>query len=403
MPESMNLSSFSEKVVDCEHKTAPATSPGQEYAYSIGTSDIRDGRILLETAKQVDKETYKIWTARSIPQEGDLILAREAPVGEVGYVPHGIRVCLGQRTVLIRPDRTKVNPRFLHYLLLSPAIQKSIHAQSSGSTVAHLNVKDIRALPVPQPPDRPLQDRIASLLGSLDDKIAINKKISETCVELASAKFTEAEQGLSGWHQSSLAQAARWLSGGTPRTDETAYWGGTIPWISAASLKSPWIDRSDRNVTVLGSKNGTRLMPEGTIIFVVRGMSLKDEFRIGVAQREVAFGQDCKALVPNDQTDPLILFYSLWIRKNDILEMVDEAGHETGRLATDRLQQMTITIPTAAEQHRITSLLRPLSEAAARRQAESRILAELRDTLLPKLLSGELRIRDAEKVVEDAV
>jgi type I restriction enzyme S subunit len=138
-------------------------------------------------------------------------------------------------------------------------------------------------------------------------------------------------------------------------------------------------------------------------MFIVRGMSLKAEFRIGITQREVAFGQDCKALVARKDIDPYFLFYSILSRTNEILDMVDEAGHGTGRLQSDRLARLALPVPGAEEQRNLARLLRSLSGAAAARQRESRVLAELRDTLLPKLISGELRIRDAERAVEGAV
>jgi type I restriction enzyme S subunit len=241
------------------------------------------------------------------------------------------------------------------------------------------------------------------MLGALDDKIAVNERIADLVNEIAKIHYWN-ETGQ--WHNAgeiSLRDAARWYSGGTPSTTEPSYWNGNIPWISAASMKSPWIDSSDRMITRLGADNGTRIVPSGTILFVVRGMSLKSEFRIGITQRDVAFGQDCKALVTNKGIDAIYLFYSILCRTEQILGLVDEAGHGTGRLATDRLAALKIALPSDAEQRRLVSKLRPLAELAAARQRENRSLAELRDTLLPKLISGELRIRDAERCVADVV
>ena len=90
------------EVVDCEHKTAPLIDES-EYI-SIRTTDILGGRIDFENANRVSLETYEDWTKRAIPREGDIILAREAPVGEVGLVTKGRKVCLGQRTVLLRAN-----------------------------------------------------------------------------------------------------------------------------------------------------------------------------------------------------------------------------------------------------------------------------------------------------------
>ena len=95
------LNDYCELIVDCEHKTAPTQDTGFP---SIRTPNIGKGRLLLEGVNRVSEETYKLWTQRAIPQTNDLILAREAPVGNVAIIPDGQQVCLGQRTVLIRPD-----------------------------------------------------------------------------------------------------------------------------------------------------------------------------------------------------------------------------------------------------------------------------------------------------------
>ncbi|MEV5933559.1 restriction endonuclease subunit S [Streptomyces sp. NPDC052079] len=158
-----------------------------------------------------------------------------------------------------------------------------------------------------------------------------------------------------GWRRVPLAEAGKWLSGGTPSTANSAYWDGDIPWISAASLKEFRIDRSDRRVTRLGADNGSRLVDRGTVLFVVRGMSLKSEFRIGVTERQVAFGQDCKAIIAADGIDPHFLAHALQTRTPKILAMVEETSHGTGRLDTERLQELEIGVPPVSEQRRIVA------------------------------------------------
>jgi type I restriction enzyme S subunit len=159
------------------------------------------------------------------------------------------------------------------------------------------------------------------------------------------------------WKSVQLKDAGTWLSGGTPFTENPRYWDGDIPWISAASLKDFRISRSDRRITELGAVSGTRLVPPGTVLFVVRGMSLKTEFRVGVTERQVAFGQDCKAIIPAPGVDAKFLALTLKARSRDILAMVDEAGHGTGRLPTDLVASLRIDIPALAEQKRITEIL----------------------------------------------
>ncbi|MEU1826151.1 restriction endonuclease subunit S [Streptomyces abikoensis] len=163
------------------------------------------------------------------------------------------------------------------------------------------------------------------------------------------------QQWPEGWHRVSLADVGQWLSGGTPSTSNDAYWGGDIPWISAASLKEFRIAGSARRVTRLGADIGSRLVGEGTVLFVVRGMSLKSEFRIGVTERQVAFGQDCKAVIPAEGIDPYFLAHAISVHTPKILSMVEETSHGTGRLDTARLQELEIGVPALAEQRRIVA------------------------------------------------
>jgi len=130
----------------CEHKTAPVQAQGHA---CIRTPDIGRGRLILDGVNRVSDETYREWAQRKEPTAGDLILAREAPIGNVAIVSNGLKVCLGQRTVLIRADRAKVLLEYLVYLMLGDQIQGRIQSQSNGATVHHLNMKDIRGLALP--------------------------------------------------------------------------------------------------------------------------------------------------------------------------------------------------------------------------------------------------------------
>ena len=137
-----SLNDVCDLIVDCEHKTAPISDTGYP---SIRTPNIGKGQLILDNVNKVSKEIYERWTRRATPREGDLILAREAPAGNVGVIPKGERVCLGQRTVLIRP-KDDINPSFLAMLLLHPIVRSRLLAKSSGVTVPHVNLRDIRGL-----------------------------------------------------------------------------------------------------------------------------------------------------------------------------------------------------------------------------------------------------------------
>lgn len=188
MKPPLTLADLCALVVDCEHKTAPLRDDGYP---SIRTPNVGRGRLLLDGVNRVDDDTYRAWTKRAVPQPGDLIVAREAPVGNVAIIPPGLSVCLGQRTVLVRPDRAKVDPRFLCYFMLGDHVQQRFKAAASGATVPHLNMRDIRNLPMPRLPDLRAQRRIASILGAYDDLIEVNRRRIAVLEEMARRLFDE--------------------------------------------------------------------------------------------------------------------------------------------------------------------------------------------------------------------
>jgi type I restriction enzyme, S subunit len=137
------LSDLCELIVDCEHKTAPTEAEGHPL---IRTPNIGKGELMLDGVYRVSESTFCKWTRRAEPRPGDLIFAREAPAGNVGVIPSNEKVCLGQRTVLIRPFARLLNPHFLALALLQPGMQRRLLDKSRGATVEHVNMKDIREL-----------------------------------------------------------------------------------------------------------------------------------------------------------------------------------------------------------------------------------------------------------------
>ncbi len=137
------LADACEFVVDCRRATAPTEEDGYPL---IRTPNIGKGRLDFTGVQRVWEDTYQKWTRRAMPQPGDLILAREAPAGNVAIVSEGESVCLGQRTVHLRPNTKKVDPQFLCYFLLAPPQQGKLLAGETGATAKHVNMKDIRRL-----------------------------------------------------------------------------------------------------------------------------------------------------------------------------------------------------------------------------------------------------------------
>jgi len=178
------ISNLCEYAIDCVNKTAPTVETETPYLM-LRTSNIRGGRISLNGTKCVTEEVYRNWTRRLVPQKGDVILTREAPVGEVGMIEGNEKVFLGQRLFHYRANKTVLNPEFLLHSLLSPMAQRHINEMSFGATVEHIKVEDALKIPIVLPPLAE-QTAIASLLSTWD--LAIEK--SERLIAAKEKQFT---------------------------------------------------------------------------------------------------------------------------------------------------------------------------------------------------------------------
>jgi type I restriction enzyme, S subunit len=150
-------------VIDCKNKTAPYASKGIRL---IRTTNVRDGKMNLVDQKYVDQKTYEIWSARCVPQSGDILITREAPMGEVCLIPPGEQICLGQRMMLARMVPETIDLNFMIYSLRDPKLMERVQDKPIGSTVQHLRVGGVETLLIPVPP-RPEQQRIVAKADAL--------------------------------------------------------------------------------------------------------------------------------------------------------------------------------------------------------------------------------------------
>ena len=402
--EPPTLISVSLFIVDCLHATAPTVGEGYPL---IRTPNIGKGRFDFDEVFRVTQETYDVWTRRAIPQDGDLVLAREAPAGNVAIVKNGEKVCLGQRTVLIRPNPDRVDHDFLCYYLLAPRQQGFLLGGAKGATAPHVNMKDIRRLPLHELPTLEVQKRVGSSLSAYDDLIENNRRRMMLLEQAARLLYREwfvrlrfpghdHTRLLNGtpvaWESRPLGRCAKFLSGGTPSKAISEYWDGDIPWVSSGELTRMRIHDASLHVTAEAVEAGSRLVPSNTILVVVRGMSLAKEFRMAMTSRPVAFNQDLKALVPLSGVDAVYLFYALETQRDQIRERATEAAHGTKKLDTQALASVPILVPSVRIQEHFREIVDPLNSQwdVLHRQTEK--LRTARDLLLPRLMSGEIAV-----------
>lgn len=157
-------------VIDCKNKTAPYSSSGIRL---IRTTNVRDGRMNAIDQKYVNQDTYRAWSARCTPEPGDILITREAPMGEVCIIPAGEKICLGQRMMLVRLVPNTIDAEFMIYSLRDPKLMDRVQDKPIGATVQHLRVGGVETLLVPLPPLAEQHRIVAKLnvLMALCDKL----------------------------------------------------------------------------------------------------------------------------------------------------------------------------------------------------------------------------------------
>lgn len=173
------LDSVVKRIIDCEHKTASYVE-SSEYMV-VRTSNVRNGQLVREDMRFTTEGGFNEWTRRAVPSVGDVLFTREAPAGESCMVPEGVKVCMGQRMVLLRPDSEKVYPSYFSLFLTSERAKLEIYELSIGTTVTRINIEDIR--------------RILCIVPPLEEQKAIYSKIQS--VQLLISAKEEQEKGQS--------------------------------------------------------------------------------------------------------------------------------------------------------------------------------------------------------------
>ena len=159
-----------------------------------------------------------------------------------------------------------------------------------------------------------------------------------------------------GWKQTELGALADFASGGTPSKQNEAFWGGFFPWVSAKDLKKHVINNAELCLTEEGRKVA-KTAPIGSVLVLVRGMTLLKDVPIGYVAEPVAFNQDIKALVAKSYVAPKFLAYLLVSLRRPLMTLVNTANHGTGRLDTDLLKSFPVVLPSFVEQCRIAKTL----------------------------------------------
>ena len=349
-----------------------------------------------------------------------VVTGRYGTIGEVFYVEGDFWPL---NTTLFVKDFKGNHPRFISYFLRT----LDYWSLSDKSSVPGINRNHLHQLRVrvPTPSE---QERIAQVLASLDDKIELNRRMNQTLEAMAQALFRSwfvdfdpvrakaggrQPEGMDaataalfpsgfeqtrlpyGWSLRPLLEVAELLSGGTPKTSVPEYWGGPIKWASAKDVSqcgSFFLLKTERTITERGvEESSTKLIPSDCIVVVARGATCG---RFTVLGEPMAMNQTCYALRPRSLE---ARWYLRFATERQLTLLVQQAhGSVFDTITTSTFAMAKVTLPSPEVVRAFENSVSPLVERIRVNQQQIEALAQLRNLLLPKLLSGEIRVRDAE-------
>ena len=435
--EEKKLIDICEFIVDCPHSTAKDEGSGYPL---IRTPNVGKGRLILQGVHRVNELVYKTRIERAKPSVGDIILAREAPVGNAAIIMPGQQVCLGQRVVLIRAKRDFVNPMFLVYYLLSNEIQHKLKNNANGAVVAHLNMDEIRNLFITIP-DINIQDKIASLLSSLDDKIEVNRRINDNLpiqafIEvlliwmLTSLKndnleqqaqalfkswfvdfepfrdqpFVESELGMipQGWRVVSLDDmTSKFGTGLNPRKNFVLGHGNNY-YVTIKNMGSNRVyidDRCDKiDDEAIEKINKRSKLSKGDLLFsgigTIGRVALITETPTNWNTSESIFNMH-----PDEGFTSEFLYILLLSDVFQTYVKIHAQGGVQQGIRMASLKAYTMAVPDVESMKLFDRILSPIINCIKENDKENDRLTSLRDTLLPRLMSGELKVNEIENSI----
>ncbi|MFI0877889.1 restriction endonuclease subunit S [Streptomyces parvus] len=335
---------------------------------------------------------------------GDLVITHRGTIGQVSMIPRKPkrdRYVLSTSQVKARLDGSRALPEFYFYWLISPAGQNEIlqHVSTVGVPGLVQPVATVKSLKVPDPPLQE-QRRIVAVLGALDDKIFLNERIATAALTLADTHFIRAAEGIE-YGNETFGSVATVAGGGTPNTKVEEYWGGGIAWTTPSdvtALRSPYLFETGRSITNSGLDNcASRLYPAQSIFMTSRATI----GAFALPQVPAAVNQGFIVVIPPDEYMRWWLLHEMRSRVDHMVSLSN--GSTFLELSRKNFKAMQIRLPERSEIEGFAQKVAPLHASAAQFSKENRTLATLRDTLLPQLMSGRLRVKDAEKIVEDQV
>lgn len=402
-------------ITDCHHSTPKWTAGGK---IVVRNFNIKKGKLDLSSPSFTNQETYLERTSRAKPEAGDLIITREAPMGEICVIPKGIDCCLGQRMVLIKPDKSKISSKYLLYAMLSEFVQGQINqSNKTGSIVSNLRIPLLKELAIPLIDNA---EEVASTLFAIDSKIDCNNRINSELETLAKTLYdywfvqfdfpnangmphkssggkmiynTALKREIpAGWTNGTLDDLGQIVGGSTPSTQNPDNFttNGTS-WITPNDLSdnqgNKFITRGALDVSEEGIKDASlKKYPPGTVL-------LSSRAPIGymaISRTEVTTNQGFKSFIPSNDFSSAFIYYTVKSSLNTITRYA--SGSTFKEVSATVLKTVKISLPTSDVVKQFTKQVSSILQRQDLLEQENQQLDQLRDWLLPMLMNGQVSV-----------
>lgn len=377
-------------VVDCPHSTPAWTEQGK---IVIRNNNIKNGKIDLSSPSFTDDEHFTQRTKRAIPKAGDIVITREAPMGEVGMIPEKVECCLGQRMVLLRVNNQLCDNYYLLYSLQSSIVQQQISwSMGTGTTVSNLRIPHLEQIRVPYVPlDK--QRQISSVLCAIEEKIDNNSKVNDNLYAQVKAIFSENFLNLDflpdGWKTGNLLDIADYLNGLAMQKYRPQDGESGLPVLKIKELRQGICDNNSELCSP--SIKSEYIIHDGDIIFSWSGSLLVDIWCGGTC----GLNQHLFKVTSNNYDK---WFYYLWTAHHldRFIAVAADKATTMGHIKREELEKAEVIIPSKCDYKRISALIKPLFDLIISNRIENRKLTALRNTLLPKIMSGEIDVANIQ-------
>ena len=432
----MTLREAGVALIDCDHRTPLDRGTGYPY---IAIPQLKDGHIKLDgSERRISQDDFVEWTKKLKPQLHDVIVVRRCSSGDSAVVPPNFDCAIGQNLVVLRADGKTVYPPFLRWLVRSDAWWEQVRKYINvGAVFDSLKCREIPGFELPIPP-LPVQQEIATVLNALDDRITLLRETNATLEAIAQALFkswfvdfnpvrakqegrapegmdeataalfpdgfAESELGLvpRGWRVTPVGEIVDTVGGGTPDTKDSSYWEpAEYCWTTPKDLSgisAPVLLDTERKLSSKGiAKISSGLLPSGSLLMSSRAPI----GYLAITQVPMAINQGYIAMPPGAELPPIYMLY--WCRQSMETIKSHANGSTFMEISKKAFRPLLAIVPTADIVAQFVAISGTLFERLVENEKQAQTLAALRDTLLPRLISGQLRLPDAEKFTEESV